>query len=159
MKIFTALVVIFILWLEGCLSSLVQELARYTQITLRTSREKKDCLLLCVFWGLEVYGVYDQLWQVYIFPLCLWIPLDICSECWLYALCNAHYCNECKLHHYKLAHTQLIFPIHFSSNQEWYLPFQDVAQNVLMSLRCVILAVWVENTDYSLDSDVSSWVI
>lgn len=51
MKIFTAVVVIFILWLKGCLSSLVQELDRYTQIPRRTSREKKDCLLLCGFSG------------------------------------------------------------------------------------------------------------
>lgn len=80
-KIFTAFVAIFILWLKDCLSSLVQEFDRYIQTQLGTSREKKDCLLLCLFWGLEVYDVYDQLWQVYVFPLCLWILLDICSEC------------------------------------------------------------------------------
>lgn len=37
---FTALVVIFILWLKGCLSSLVEELGRYIQTPLRTSTEK-----------------------------------------------------------------------------------------------------------------------
>lgn len=39
-QIFTALVVIFILWLKGCLSSLVQELARYIPTPLRISAEK-----------------------------------------------------------------------------------------------------------------------
>lgn len=80
-QIFTALVVIFILWLKGCLSSLVQELGRYIPTPLRISAEKGLPPALGFFWGLEVDDVYDQLWQVYVFPLCLWIPLDIFSEC------------------------------------------------------------------------------